>query len=429
MKMVRLTIDMITKCSPSQNKRRADESVHHYLNRLTHIYYQDRAIDEIIINQLCKSLAVIYLYDNNLTKIENFEFAPNLTHLYLQNNKIKRLTNLNNLVSLEKLHIGGNQISVVEGLENLFNLEELHVENQNLPMGEKLIFEPRTLLALAKKLTVLNIASNNLDSLNDIGPLTNLQTLIASNNLLDDMKELGILLSCWSRLAKLDLSGNMLCLKNKYRERLIVLAPNLLILDGKEIQETSRQFLQNWKTSKEVSYQRNKQELLESTFDNPNSQTQDSFKFRNGPDDELPRMNKLNQLPTYVMPDHRKKQMSQMNPNKTPKKSRQLEMNSFDPFINGKNNLMSQTMSNSLSSIHPSIVKSNGFSHRFSNLSAKNKYNPSANNYMDDLRINIINNNRNQHISSASPFVNMGGLNSNKNFNRSFNQLELNQKD
>jgi protein phosphatase 1 regulatory subunit 42 len=46
-------------------------------------------------------------------------------------------------------HIGGNQISVVEGLENLGNLEELHIENQSLPLGEKLIFEPRTLLALS----------------------------------------------------------------------------------------------------------------------------------------------------------------------------------------------------------------------------------------------------------------------------------------
>ena len=144
-----------------------------------------------------------------------------------------------------------------------------------------------------KKLNVLNIAGNSLDSLSEIGSLQSLQNLIASNNLLDDMKEIGVLLSCWPRLAKLDLSGNFICMKNKYRERLIVLAPNLLILDGKvsfnfqnlqfhslllklcsflfkEIQETSRQFLQNWKTSKEVSYQRNKQELLETAFETQN---------------------------------------------------------------------------------------------------------------------------------------------------------------
>ena len=45
-------------------------------------------------------------------------------------------------------HIGGNQISVLEGLENLHELVELHIENQNLPPGEKLLFDPRTLLTL-----------------------------------------------------------------------------------------------------------------------------------------------------------------------------------------------------------------------------------------------------------------------------------------
>ena len=37
----------------------------------------------------------------------------------------------------------------MEGLEGLHNLEELYIENQTLPMGEKLIFEPRTLATLS----------------------------------------------------------------------------------------------------------------------------------------------------------------------------------------------------------------------------------------------------------------------------------------
>ena len=44
--------------------------------------------------------------------------------------------------------VGGNQIRVVEGLESLTELVELHIENQVLPMGEKLLFEPRTLSTL-----------------------------------------------------------------------------------------------------------------------------------------------------------------------------------------------------------------------------------------------------------------------------------------
>lgn len=38
---------------------------------------------------------------------------------------------------------------MVEGLEQLTELKELHLENQRLAPGEKLLFDPSTLLALA----------------------------------------------------------------------------------------------------------------------------------------------------------------------------------------------------------------------------------------------------------------------------------------
>jgi protein phosphatase 1 regulatory subunit 42 len=46
--MVKLTVEMVTKITPGHNKRRPDETIEHYLARLTHIYYQDRSIDEIV---------------------------------------------------------------------------------------------------------------------------------------------------------------------------------------------------------------------------------------------------------------------------------------------------------------------------------------------------------------------------------------------
>ena len=46
-------------------------------------------------------------------------------------------------------YIGGNNINVIEGLEKLEVLQELHVENQRLPPGEKLLFDPRTLVTLS----------------------------------------------------------------------------------------------------------------------------------------------------------------------------------------------------------------------------------------------------------------------------------------
>jgi protein phosphatase 1 regulatory subunit 42 len=78
------------------------------------------------------------------------------------------------------------------------------------------------------------------------------QQLFSSNNKLNDMKEMNILLKCWKKLWKLELSGNPLCFKAKYRERIIVVTPNIEVLDGKEINNTSRQFLQSWKANKET---------------------------------------------------------------------------------------------------------------------------------------------------------------------------------
>ena len=126
------------------------------------------------------------------------------------------------------------------------------------------------LLNIKNNLKVLNVSGNNLDSLSELGSLVNIEQLCASNNNLADMKEMSFLFKCWPRLWKLELHGNLLCLKNKYRERIIVLAPNLESLDGKEIQEMSRQFLQNWKNSKEVSQNRTKPE----TNNNNNNQNE-----------------------------------------------------------------------------------------------------------------------------------------------------------
>ena len=107
---------------------------------------------------------------------------------------------------------------------------------------------------------ILNISGNNLDTLSELGPCSNLRELSASNNNLNDIKETTMLLKCWYKLNKLKFNGNPMCTKNKYRERIIVNAPNIEVLDGKEIQDLERQFLQNWKVSKETTNQRSKQD-------------------------------------------------------------------------------------------------------------------------------------------------------------------------
>jgi hypothetical protein len=152
-------------------------------------------------------------------------------------------------------------------------------------------------------LEILNISGNNLESLSEIGSLSNLVQINASNNSLSDMKEMAILLKCWPRLVTLDLSGNPLCLKNKYRERIIVLATSLRQLDGKEIQDMSRQFLENWKLSKEMSNQRAKQELISNADVDSDSFSSELVNNKPvmGGSENGGKLNSMS-MPTYVMP-------------------------------------------------------------------------------------------------------------------------------
>jgi len=48
--------------------------------------------------------------------------------------------------------LGGNEVSRVEGLSSLSKLQELYVENQRLPVGNHLEFEPESLNAIAVSL-------------------------------------------------------------------------------------------------------------------------------------------------------------------------------------------------------------------------------------------------------------------------------------
>ncbi|XP_001926121.2 protein phosphatase 1 regulatory subunit 42 isoform X2 [Sus scrofa] len=248
--MVRLTLDLIAK--NINLKSRKEETISQYLKKITHINFSDKNIDAIDNLSLCKNLSVLYLYDNRISQITNLNYATNLTHLYLQNNCISSMENLRSLKKLEKLYLGGNYIAVIEGLEGLEGLRELHVESQRLPPGEKLLFDPRTLHSLAKSLSILNISNNNIDDIRDLEILENLKQLTAVDNQLLHVKDLEFLLNKLMKLWKMDLNRNPVCLKPKYRDRLILVSKSLEILDGKEIKNMERQFLMNWKASKDA---------------------------------------------------------------------------------------------------------------------------------------------------------------------------------
>uniref|UniRef100_A0A1A8BZQ6 Protein phosphatase 1, regulatory subunit 42 n=1 Tax=Nothobranchius kadleci TaxID=1051664 RepID=A0A1A8BZQ6_NOTKA len=249
--MVRLTIDLIEK-SKSYFKKKRGLSFPKYLKTLTHLHFFSKNIDEIGDVSMCTNLTVLYLYDNQITNICNLDFASKLTHLFLQDNNISSLDNLQNLKRLSNLYLGGNRITLVEGLEELHELTELHLEDQRLASGEKLLFDPRTLLSLAESLCVLNINNNNVDDIRNLSVLKKLRHFSAADNKLHSIGELEAVCSLWPELLQMDLNGNPVCKKLKYRDRLTVSCKKLETLDGKEIKEVTRQFLINWKTAKDA---------------------------------------------------------------------------------------------------------------------------------------------------------------------------------
>lgn len=81
--------------------------------------------------------------------------------------------------------------------------------------------------SLKASLQLLNVSGNNLTSIGELGQLARLTQLIANNNQLDDIKELAQLLASWPHLWRLDLTGNPLCQRPKYKDHIIVMGNHL----------------------------------------------------------------------------------------------------------------------------------------------------------------------------------------------------------
>ncbi|AWP20691.1 putative protein phosphatase 1 regulatory subunit 42 [Scophthalmus maximus] len=257
--MAQLNVNLIAK---SRNHFKKKQGLPEYLRTLTHLHFSSKNIEDIGDISTCRNLTVLYLYDNQITDICNLGFASNLTHLYMQNNSIAHIDNLSNLRMLSKLYLSGNRIAVVEGLERLTELKELHLENQKLAPGEKLLFDPRTLLSLAGSLCVLNINNNKMDDVRDLAVLKKLHSFTAADNKLRNTEELEDVIGVWPQLLQLDLRGNPVCKTPKYRDRLITACTSLEVFDGREIKEMTRQFLVNWKASKDGKKKKNNTHML-----------------------------------------------------------------------------------------------------------------------------------------------------------------------
>jgi protein phosphatase 1 regulatory subunit 42 len=65
--MVKLTIDLIARGTSGYTKKKRDESVENYLKRLTHLYLEDRSIDEIVSTKTKMSQNILFCFQSNVS--------------------------------------------------------------------------------------------------------------------------------------------------------------------------------------------------------------------------------------------------------------------------------------------------------------------------------------------------------------------------
>jgi hypothetical protein len=232
---------------------------------------------------LARMVRVLYLNNNALSATEDLSFAADtLSHLYLQQNNIERLEaqHLLPLRNLEKLYLGGNCIQVLEGFApdqderqqqqqqqqndqgnggggrappQPFYLVELHMDAQRLPPSQSLQLHIPSMQALSLSLTTLSLQHNQMDSdsILPISLLSRLTLLNLSHNAIDDLRTVGEMVSYLPSLTNLDLRSNPInsgpgdnaVTHKKYRDKVIMSARNIQMLDEKEVSSNQREFL------------------------------------------------------------------------------------------------------------------------------------------------------------------------------------------
>ena len=185
-------------------------------NKLTDVYDNDL--------RWATHLKYCYLHRNRLTEVPNVSYLSNLRRLYLDRNDISFIntSSLLGLTSLTHLYLYQNDISYVNfsslhGLNSLAYLyldrnDIVHVDLPSLPAISKVRLYGNNIAGIdedvwqnIRNVKVLEIKYNNLEGSLNISALVNLETLSASNNMIDS-----IILTSHSQLATIDLSNNKL---------------------------------------------------------------------------------------------------------------------------------------------------------------------------------------------------------------------------
>ena len=230
---------VVSRSSHSRPKR--DEPPAKYIARQTHLHLNGRKLKECSLpSGSTPQLRALYLFDNEIERLE-IEM-PTLTNLYAYNNHVSSVGDLSSLGRLQKLYLSHNRLQSLAALAPLQSLVELDASSQVLPPGEAFDISGEA-LANMRYLRTLKLANNGLTSTAELAGCRRLETVDLSKNQLSHMAAVAPLLGV-APLRDLDLRGNTISDSRQQLDAIIVACPTIGHLNGRELTQSERPYLQ-----------------------------------------------------------------------------------------------------------------------------------------------------------------------------------------
>eukprot|EP00211_Chloroparvula_japonica_P017264 CAMPEP_0119128938 /NCGR_PEP_ID=MMETSP1310-20130426/6890_1 /TAXON_ID=464262 /ORGANISM="Genus nov. species nov., Strain RCC2339" /LENGTH=263 /DNA_ID=CAMNT_0007119329 /DNA_START=63 /DNA_END=854 /DNA_ORIENTATION=+ len=194
--------------------------------RLRELYFVQNKLSAIanVFGPVGNTLRTLELGANRIREIENLEPLRRLENLWLGKNKISTIQNLAPLTSLRVLSLQRNRlVEISTGLLPLTNLEELYLSENKITKIDNI----HTLT----KLRTLDLSMNEIPKIENLENLQELEELWLNSNKIEAMRDVELI----TKLPKLQtvyLEYNPLATDLQYRNKLVMLQPNLSQIDA-----------------------------------------------------------------------------------------------------------------------------------------------------------------------------------------------------
>mmetsp|Transcript_65334 Transcript_65334/g.156181 ORF Transcript_65334/g.156181 Transcript_65334/m.156181 type:complete len:478 (+) Transcript_65334:114-1547(+) len=236
------TIPVLLKST--KQRQLPDQSKEEFLGKLSHLHMEHKGLEVLgdMLAKVCSRIRVLYLGDNRLHTLG--PLPATLEILQLPGNQLREMaTWSSDLPKLQVLDIRSNRLSAVEGLKQSRLLRELLVSGQQM-QTKPLRFDEATLSVIGGSLRTLDVARNQLTSLEALAQLHHLEHLDLSQNSCRTVDAMSLALASMPGLLHLTVEGNPACIEvPKWRDEVLLMAKSLRELDGKPIQQGEHVFL------------------------------------------------------------------------------------------------------------------------------------------------------------------------------------------